>query len=128
MQLIADLFFCALLACASVQLKNSKGIPKFFVMPVNQLRGQLGVRFFSMCYCIWPGVGILARKIRLVMDWHSFLSCQCSFFLMPLLAVYKGFKREGSSHSLSPIMEKPACWKIFFCLIKLNLLSQNRHC
>ena len=42
-------------------------------MPVDKLRRQLGMRFFSTRYNTWPGVGLLARKNRLVMTWYSLL-------------------------------------------------------
>ena len=61
-------------------------------MQVDELRGQLGgcdllfyvvfgVSFFSMWYYIQPGFGTLARKHRLVMNWHSFLGCEYSFLM-----------------------------------------------
>ena len=50
------------------------------VTPVYQK--ELGLRFSSMWYHTWPGVGVLARKNRLVMNWYSFLGH--IVFLMPL--------------------------------------------
>ena len=37
------------------------------VRPVDQQRRQLTVRFYSRCYIIRRGVGVLVRKIRLAM-------------------------------------------------------------
>ena len=37
-------------------------------MPVDQLQRQQGVRFFFPRYYTQPGVGILARKNKLVMN------------------------------------------------------------
>ena len=49
-------------------------------MPVDQLRIQLDVRLFSTWHRTRPGVGILARKNRLVIHWYSFLGQEYSFF------------------------------------------------
>ena len=49
-------------------------------MPVDQPRRQLGVKFFSVWYYTQPGVGILARKNRLAMNWYSFLGHEYNFF------------------------------------------------
>ena len=32
------------------------------LMPANQLRRHLGVRFFSTLYYVWPGFGVFGRK------------------------------------------------------------------
>ena len=50
------------------------------ITAVDQPRSQLDVRFFSTKYYIWPGVGVLARKSRLVMKGCSFLGHKYSFF------------------------------------------------
>ena len=49
-------------------------------MPVDQLGSLLDVRFFSMCYYTWPGVSILVRKNRFVMNWYIFLGCDYGIF------------------------------------------------
>ena len=61
-------------------------ISYFFFRLVDQLQRQMGVRFITTLYYIWPGVGILARKSTLVMNWYSFLGHEIAF-LMILKAV-----------------------------------------
>ena len=40
------------------------------VMPINQLRMQVGVRSYSKCYYIWPDYSLLAKKHKLVLNWY----------------------------------------------------------
>ena len=51
---------------------------KISVMPVDQLRRQLGVRFLSAWYYAWPEDGTFTKRV--VMNWCSFLGPEYSFF------------------------------------------------
>ena len=82
-------------------------IPKvdLSVTPVNQLKRQLGVRLFYRWYYTWPGVGILARKSRLVRNWYSFLGHEYNFFnaiVYRLIAL-----KTLNSQILGPSFETP---------------------
>ena len=46
-----------------------------------------GVRLFSMWYYSWPGIGVFARKNRLVMNWYSFLDHQYNVIRSCLIAL-----------------------------------------
>ena len=48
------------------------------VMPVDQLRRQLGVRFLSAWYYTQPEAGTLTKRV--VMNWCSFSGHEYSFF------------------------------------------------
>ena len=59
---------------------------------------QLIVRFFFMWYYTRPGVGILSKKNRLIMNYHSFLSHKYSFFnaVVTFLIDLKTLKKFGA--------------------------------
>ena len=78
--LTADFFFRRVLPCEFNIERAYIVILCNTVTPVDQLQRQMGVRFISTWYYTRPGVGILARKNSLVMNWYSFLGHEYSFF------------------------------------------------
>ena len=68
---------------------------KISVMPVDQLRRQLGVRFLSAWYYTWPEDGTLTKRV--VMNWCSFLGPEYSFFHATVrLNALKTLKNQNS--------------------------------
>ena len=60
------------------------------VTPVDQLRRQLCLRFYSMCYYMQPGVGKLTRKNGLTLNLHA-LSGYLVYFLNVILSHFYVF-------------------------------------
>ena len=62
--------FHALLAYTSILVEYCMG-RYHLVTPVNQLRRELGMWFYSKWYYTRPGVGVLARNNTLALNLHS---------------------------------------------------------
>ena len=86
----------------------------------------------------WQGVGILARKNRLVMNWYSFLGQEYGFFnlIVSCLFTLETLKSQISFWVLPLKPHKGSaldpsrnydCFAIAFSFTKLNLLPQNGH-
>ena len=87
---------------------------------------------------IRPGVSLLARKNRLVMNWFSFLGQEYSFInpIVSCLITTETLKsqiifgalnlRPNNSSALDPSRNYD-CFAIAFSFIKLNLLPQKGH-
>ena len=74
--------YCRLIALCIVRVSRMrvqywKG-KNLSVMPVDQLRRQLGVRFLSAWYYTRPEAGTLTKRV--VMNWCSFLGHEYIFF------------------------------------------------
>ena len=103
-------------------------------IPVDQLQGWLGVRFFCMLCYTWLEVGVVAKKNRLVMNWHSFLGHEYGFLMLckPLNCL-KDIKKSKhfwgfASWNLTRALPQTQFMIIVttFSLLKLNF-PQTRH-